>query len=651
MQFNDLIPIFDHLQERIAAIQVIIDKEREAYHAKEDKKPPEPFHEIELNKLKAALDASTTLFRQDEELRYELDDDLLHNIAYACLQVINQIEGYNTLPFREPTEEEKEIKRSARAATKAKRNEAEQKIIEKARAKEEMAAKKNEERRLLRQLIEGITIGDQLVEDTEISNPMQSAFVQYESRLPIEPLENYQKALFIWTMIVSLPQTLCLSRMPFSMFLKGLQMEDQTNNGFMEEITRCLLEVCIQRPNFTSPNTPRMLTRGKSWFDSMVEFVALASGNKKKTTQRKQPKSPSTESEEDEEDSDSDTSSEENSSFDSDTSETESTSPKMPRSRKNEDDAKTPPSAEAEDEVTGFDKELKVTMEHITELRALATWGNVNKEDRLNLLIFLVREVLSTPKARKESDELLKMCEKRITSMDKRIREIREDAEKEINNLLKTLRCPTSKEEKEADNAESNDYNTKRNQILKDLEKKHHDVYLNLYQEVDKLNIGSIIEPLGMDRYRRLYWRFPFDHDVHVQTIDTTVPDFPILPVPEEVTAKKQAALLFDEEEDLPTYNFRLRLEHYQFKKSPRLTEPNNINEGPAQRHWGTIPSYYLPSFVKGLDCRGEREARLRKALEEFLPYSQIETPSPTGRLTRSRVHALGYVNLLKSSF
>ncbi|CCW59984.1 unnamed protein product [Phytomonas sp. EM1] len=663
-QFNDLIIIFDHLQERISAIQSIIDKELEAYNAKEDKKPPEPFHEVELRELRAALDASAAIFRQEPDRRYELDEDLLYPIAYACLKIINQIEGYNTAPFCEPTDEEKEAKRAARVAAKVKRDEAEQKSIEKAKAKEAMLAKKNEERHLLRQFIEGITIGDQLVEDTEIVNPAQSAFVQYELHLPLEPLENFQKALSIWTMLVSIPQTLCLSRMPFSLFLKGLHMGDQDNNGLMEEITRCLLDVCMEQVRNTSPSLPRMSTRGKNWFEAMVEFVALASGNKQQRNQRGRHLSHATESDkesENDEDSDSETSSEASPSFDGDTSEEEesddekseagSGSAQQTRVKKNTDDAKVPPSDKAEDEVLGFDKELKTTMEHITELRVLATWGNLSIEDRLNLLNFLVREVLSGTKARKEAEELLKMSEKRVTMMEKRLREIREEAEKEVKNLLKAFRCPPPNGEKETDNLDAKDYEIRRAKILKDTEKKRHEVYMDFYQDLDKTDVGSIIQPLGMDRYRRMYWRFPFNRDVHVQTIDATVPDFPILPEPEEFIAKKQAFLLFDNEEDLSPSHFNLRREQHLSIKSPQTMEPNSGDKGPSQRHWGTIPAYYLPSFVKGLDWRGEREARLRKALEEFIPYSQSANQSTSVRITRSRAHALGYVNHLKVSF
>lgn len=762
-KYNDLVPIFDYFQERVRHVQDIVDGERAAYEAKEDRKPPEPFHEVALERLKTALENSSHTFREDEECRYELDEDLLHPIAHACLEVVNRIEGFDTTPFPEPTPEERKHKEEARQAAKAKREEAQRRLLERARAKEELANKRAEEKRLLRQQLSGTAAIDeeQLIEDGEVVNPVPTMYVRYPPTLPLDDMECYEKALLVWSMITSVPQPLQLSQMPFSLFLKGMEEEDQDNNGLMEEITRCLIDVAVEYVRTASPTMPRIATRGKNWFDALVEFVAVASGNKKKRQQqqRQRPKPPS--DDDDDEDSDDVSGDSEDSDDDDDDDEATSTSSSSSESssskagsrsssssrgsggkEKNEEEATQPlngatdgvqhagdadgegtnaapveAAAPAEPELEGFEKELKETLERITKLRSLATWGNLDMVDRLNLLQFCVQEALCCDQVHDEADKLQRELEEDVNTLEKRIKEARDEAEKEAKALLKLYAATTAtatstarrgkrvkkkseaargddagdgdpqahgqgdengdddggpdtaddakgEEGEKTEDAAAAEYAVKKAAIVASVAKKRRDAYAEFFGKQDGRDVGAIIQPLGMDRFRRLYWRFPMDRQVWVQTTTDTTESFPVLPEPEELRPKPQitsGALLLDDEDDIVELGRRgiaARAARRGQEEGAR-TRPSSTaaaaaagpENGSGQRVWGVIPTDYLPTFVQGLDTRGEREALLRRTLEELTPYLQAMEEPHEGRVTRARAHTFGYFNKLKVVF
>ncbi|KPA79989.1 putative nucleoplasmin-like protein (NLP) [Leptomonas pyrrhocoris] len=757
-RFNDLVPLFDLLEEKVKAVQAIIDAERAQYKVREEKKPPEPFHEVDLAALRTALETSSHIFRTDEECRYELDEDLLHPIAHECLTVINQIEGYDTAPFTAPTPEELEKKQQMRDAARAKREEVKRRIIEKAEAKAELERKKEDEKQFMRRRL-GDTADDEedLEEDTALASPSALGYVAYAQELPLGSSALYEKALYVWSMLVSLPRPLNLSQMYFATFLKGILCEEQDSNGLMEEITKCLLDVSMEVVRVSSPSLPRITTRGKNWFDALVEFVGVASGNKKKRQQqrRREPSTDEEEEGEDEEEDDDDVSSdddEERAESSSDTTsggsssstqeeeqaaenvaENEASKPTMQTTTGDEMHEKSATTATAVPEVEGesankpeeaaaeeetdtdlFTLELKATMENITQLRSLATWGNVDIVDRLNLLQFCVQEALGSEDVRIAADRLQKENEDEVANTDKRLKEIRDDAEKELKALLRTLPSVTAtvagakrKSKKSvaaepkkngrktsalserkgqnddvtadergdaaADEAEAvaeddvdtsknpqeeaeKNYEAEREKILKAVDRKRAEVYAHLFSKADGKDEGAIVQPLGMDRYHRLYWRFPMERVVYVQTVPTlTAVNFPLLPEPEELRrshAMRRAVLLDDEDVELPT-----RSKGVTTPKPPTMAadESGKASEqeerAATQTEWGVIPFEYLSAFVQTLDRRGIREAPLRRALEALAPYLEGLEEVKEGRVTRSRASMFGYVNRLKVDF
>ncbi|ORC93099.1 putative nucleoplasmin-like protein (NLP) [Trypanosoma theileri] len=632
VRYNNLLPIFEFLEERVKELQDIIDSERSSFQVKRNntQETQEPFLKVTLENISQAIENASQTFKTDEDCRYELDEDLLHPIAHACLTEINRIEGFITPPFVGPSEEALAAKAKAREAARAKREEQRAKVLERAKMKEELAAKREEERQLVRSHL-GELDPASLVEDTEIKNPVNSAYVRY-AKLPLETPEQYEQALFIWTMLTSLPKPLHLSQMPFSLFLKGLLSHEGRDNGLMEEITSALVEVAME--NLRAANGPRIVTRGKDWFDTMVEFVGVTSGNKKKRAPPRS-KTVSYDDEDDDEDEDED---------DEDDDEEEEEQEEEEENEKNEEGVKGEKENEEEtkkeneaDEKTekppsGFFAAIKLTMERITELRQMAAWGNLDMEDRLNLLQYMVLEALSSPELQEEADKIRKMHEEAQIAMEKRSKELREEAEKEIKHLVKQFSSTkTAKETTET-------YEEKRQQLFNDVEKRLSEVVREYVGIQDGNDTGALIRPLGMDRYRRMYWRFPFDRNIVVQTTAATDPNFPLLPEPRELlqdTIKNSKQMLLDDDNETNNTN-------------GNSGNGKDIQEEETQRVWGIIPPEYLAHFIEGLDRRGKREASLRRSLEALRPYLLSITEPQQGRVTRMRSHTFGYFNKLK---
>ncbi|GET93172.1 hypothetical protein, conserved [Leishmania tarentolae] len=702
-KFNDLVPIFDMLEERVQAVQIIIDADRAQYKTKEDKRLPEPFHEVTLDAVQHALAHSSDTFRNDEECRYELDEDLLHPIAHACLSVINHIEGFSTEPFKGPTPGDLLKKQQLRDAARTKREEAKRRMQEKAEAKAELERKKEEERQLMRRRLGdgGDEYEKDLEEDTNIVTPSILGYVCYAAELPLGTPELFEKALYVWSMISSVPRALSLSQMHFGTFLKGINCVDQDANGLMEEVTRCLLNVSMESVRVRSPEMPRIVTRGKNWFDALVEFVGVASGNKKKR-QQQQRRVSSTEDEE-ESDSDSDTASSRSSSSSSSSFSSKETGPHTSAEEDSKPEEKAAAAvvdkgegaAEEEVDTDPFSLELKATMEKVAGLRSLASWGNIDVVDRLNLLQFCVLEALASDDVRNEADRVQKDREDEALNADKKLREIREEAEKELKSLLRTLPSVTSvaarkkktqnskqkaeavktedkseinaeDDQKRGDDVEDDEgqkekevrekaektFEAEREAILTQMDRKREGVYARLFSVQDGKDDGAIVEPLGMDRYRRLYWRFPMERVVYVQSVPhLTAATFPVPEEPPELKQRRASSrsLLLDDEEEYATLGSRRR----GGRVATPTTEVPCTKEakGVGQMSWGVIPHDYLRTFVQTLDRRGEREAPLRHALETLEPYlSALEEPRE-GRETRARAHMFGYVNLLKADF
>ncbi|KEG14980.1 putative nucleoplasmin-like protein (NLP) [Trypanosoma grayi] len=646
VRYNTLLPIFDFLEEGVRQVQEVIDVERASFSAKPEATPPstEPFLEVSLEAVLQAIHNASHIFKTDEECRYELDEDLLHPIAHACMAEVNRIEGFTTTPFLGPSEEALAAKAKAREAARAKRDEQRIKVLERARAKEELAVKREEERRLVRAHLGELDPAG-LVEDTSIKNPVSSGYVQYDT-LPLETPEHYERALFIWAMLTSLPRVLHLSQMPFKLFLKGLLSDEGRDNGLMDEVSSALLEVAME--NLRSTNGPRIVTRGKDWFDSMTEFVAVTSGTKKKRPPPR-PKSVSYDDEEDDEDSDEEeedegdvASEEEEEEEEEDDDEEEKKEEESGENKEGGEDATNAAAGKAEDvepAASGMDAAIKATMQRVAELRQLAAWGNLDMEDRLNLLQYMVTEALTTPAVQEEAEKMQKMQEEAQTAMEKRTKESREEAEKEIKLLVKLFSASNS-----ADST-TETYEEKRQKLLEEMEQRLCDVVSEHVGMQDGKDIGALIRPLGMDRYRRVYWRFPFDRHIFVQTTAATDHKFPLLREPVELLQKTitdQKCMLLDDETDIVDQRCSVENGHDQ------AHEGEKTEEAAPQRVWGMVRPEYLGQLIEGFDKRGKREAALRRSLEAIRPYLTSLTEPPQGRVTRTRSHTFGYFNKLK---
>ncbi|KAF8297492.1 ISWI complex protein [Trypanosoma cruzi] len=647
VRYNNLLPIFELLENRVKQAQEIIDVERANIQSKSENTElsPEPFLEVKLDGILRAIQNASYQFKTDEECRYELDEDLLHPIAHACMTEVNRIEGFTTVPFEGPSNQTIKAKAKAREAARAKREEQRAKALERAKAREELQAKREEERKLLRAHL-GELDPTSLVEDMSIKNPIQTAYVRY-GKLPLEPPEDYERALFIWVMLTSLPRPLHLSQMPFSLFLKGLLSDEGSDNGLMEEVVLALLNLAMEE--LRSSNGPKVLTRGKDWFGSMVEFVAVCSGNKK-TRPPRRPKVVSYEEEEEEEEEEEDDSDETGDEEEEESQNTEweeegdDNDDEAESAESNgEEEGKVQAEGEekkeslkkkknSENETDKLDAGIKATLEKVAELRQMAAWGNVDIEDRLNLLRYMVLAALSSPVAREGAENIRKMHEDMQVTMEKRTKEIREGVHKELTSFLRHF--SSSKSAK----GNSETYESKRKKLIEEMEQKLQNIVNENLGMQDGKDIGALIRPLGMDRYRRMFWRFPFDRHVLVQSTAATDPNFPILPEPRELLTESvkdlKPKLLDDSDED----NF----------SNGNGNGHTNHREDVTQRVWGTVPPEYLGHFIEGLDQRGVREAALRRTLESIQPYLLNLKEPPLGRVTRTRSHSFGYFNKLK---
>ncbi|RNF17252.1 putative nucleoplasmin-like protein (NLP) [Trypanosoma conorhini] len=265
----------------------------------------------------------------------------------------------------------------------------------------------------------------------------------------------------------------------------------------------------------------------------------------------------------------------------------------------------------------------------------MAAWGNVDMEDRLNLLQYMVLEALSSPAAQEEAEKVRKMHEEMKLTMERRTKEIREGAHKEITSLLKQF----SSSSKSA-NDSSETYEAKREKLYEEMEQRLQHVVNEYLGIQDGKDVGALICPLGMDRYRRMYWRFPFDRHIVVQSISATDTNFPILPEPRELvvqSVKDARAMLLDDSDEI----------EHNSKDANGNVHKSDSDEVP-QRVWGVVPPEYLGHFIEGLDRRGIREAALRRSLESIQPYLLSLSEPPVGRMTRTRSHTFGYFNKLK---
>eukprot|EP00759_Apiculatamorpha_spiralis_P052139 PhF_6_TR5613/c0_g1_i2/m.8118 len=187
---------------------------------------------------------------------------------------------------------------------------------------------------------------------------------------------------------------------------------------------------------------------------------------------------------------------------------------------------------------------------------------------------------------------------------------------------------------------------TKENNSVEDLEKRfdaEHKTWI-LAERAD--NGGGIIRPLGWDRYRRLYWRFPMDRRLFVQTTADSLP-VPAEASPTASATKKKGVMMFDAEDSQD-----------QGTTVPAAADSEG-QASDATIGWGTLAWAHIPELIASLNPRGVRECALKKTVETLLKHVNKEYPSAESggaggegegpvRMTRSRILGGGYINRLR---
>lgn len=589
-----------------------------------------PFLDLNFGNVLSAIAASNRTFRADEECQLEFDEDLLHPIAYSLVKELNRLEGFSTSPFPEPSREEKEKKQALRAAAKRKREEARQKAEEKLRQKEAQAVEQARQLDQIRKLI-GSTEDDVVEED--ISERQTLPYIHYDE-LPLGNSILFEKALFVWCMLTSIPKSLQLSKMPFSTFLQGLQEESEGDNALMKEVVQQMLNVGKEQIR-----SPVSSLRGKTWFSGLVAFVEEASGNKKKPVQVEKIVSSSSSSDEDlEEEEEEEGQEEKNGSHDANGAKEQ---------KKEEETIPLPPPPKT------FEDEIRETIEDLKAMHSRASWGNASLSHRLNLLQFCVSELLSNDKVKEEADAVQRDADEVATAMEKGMREIRDEGEKELRSIWKRTTLGGNKRKKvgavESEGVVEEEANKVKKgteteeddvqQIFDTLRTKHSTLYFTWIKKQDDELVGCIIDPIGMDRFRRLYWRFPLDRQhIYVQTTADTLPNPPpLVPKPKNFSLLYPGSprlLLDDDEESAPS------------RDGASCGEEGHTFE-PPQTTWGVIPTHYLESFCKGLCVGGKHEGSLRRTLLALAPHLQKSNGGTNSVRTRSRSQMFGYANQL----
>eukprot|EP00658_Telonema_sp_P-2_P013010 TRINITY_DN14942_c0_g1_i4.p1 TRINITY_DN14942_c0_g1~~TRINITY_DN14942_c0_g1_i4.p1 ORF type:complete len:296 (+),score=88.16 TRINITY_DN14942_c0_g1_i4:70-957(+) len=243
--------------------------------------------------------------------------------------------------------------------------------------------------------------------------------------------------------------------------------------------------------------------------------------------------------------------------------------------------------------------------------------------ERLVFLKFLVECLLEAPSVVAAADKVDKEAHAQVLAFEKRVKELRDETDKKLKKLVKTIMTTTP----QADTPNTIEEPTEtRESVVADLKENIHKELVKMVKKSESGEVGAKIVPIGQDRYRRLYWRFPLDSGVYVQTTTETRP-FVLAPRPAKV------AMLLDDEDDDP-------------KQKKKADGEKEEEEKPQFQTWGRICAEHLPAFLATLDKRGTREAHLKAQLEPLVTHlSNLAAPPTPSVVTRSRAVYGGYRN------
>ena len=582
--------------------------------------------EFEYEPLKGVLEDNTTTSAQEPAIINDpfnpLDagtdlPNFLRQFMHSIISLINDLEGFSspslaeakTLSFRryERISYCMEVKRQAdqEALRKKKQDD-----------RDRMLAIRERNRRLARGPIEDLKVKD--------LKPLP-AILYLESELGIAR-KYFSDVVTTWVLLHSAPTMFRMSRMSLNLFLQALQEDKETL--LMEHTFRGLLEVIgYDGATPTSGMLTRSASSGKTWTMDVIDYLAQDIGIEKRSRPQKKRELLN----ESESSSDSESSSEgggeeiivcdncddvipssnviaeccacqktfhlkcvglrrgpgrgwrcsecpapSESSDSSEESSSADTEGSIERHEKKD---------EGESDYEGTDDEAEVT-NMVKDARALGnylTWANLSLPTRVSLLRALTRRALLSDK---------------------------------LNQFFAEASITLARENREVSREEDA---TKRFEL-------QHKFWL-MSERTD--NGRSILRSLGSDRYKRLYWRFPMDRRLFVQTTTQS------LPVPPEAQfVQKKSNVLFDEDMDTDR----------------GLTKDMDA----TPKEWGTLSWAYFDALTDSLSQFGLRESGLKKNLDSLRThvekeYKNILDPEiDTIRITRSRTTGGGYINRLR---
>ena len=584
--------------------------------------------EIDLTQAAiAAIEKQSLAFQSDEDLRDDFDEDLLHEVAIAALRALNFVEGFvNPPPPIVITEEHNAKKKVQRDARREKR-------IAAARAQQEKVKQKEEAKtESMKEVKTAANVSRQLLDEGSIAGIRSLGHVSYEV-LPLS-LEQWERALDVWILLVSLPQTYEVSRFSFGLFLRFLT-DEKDQNQIVEDVIRGLISNCPHGSKVLGSRTSR------HWFNCVADFITSTTGSKKKAKRMQKTDSgsgsDSSSDSEDSDDSDSDADSDE----DSDTSESNS------EASENIEEEEEGEEVEAEDVAPeeaplGFAAEVKALTDDFKELGpTYVSWLNLDVNQRLVLLKWLADYSLQGKRVIEAADAVAKVHDSELAAFEKTIKELKDEFDKECRKLKQL------KDEEEK--------SSKRKELTEKFEKKLQTTRHAFYQRFDRSDVEQRIRPLGSDRYGRMYWRLPMEKCIFVQTVSSTI-EFPLVVPPKDEDEEEEEELLLSKK----TRHSKL-LDDEETPSKKRRTEAeagvsvvSDAQYSVPQTVWGKIMISHLDSFIDSLEPRGRREAPLKNALEAWKSYLNV-MPKPntgepqTGRIqTRSRLTNYGYTNDLR---
>eukprot|EP00758_Cryptobia_borreli_P007203 Tbor_TRINITY_DN5258_c0_g1::TRINITY_DN5258_c0_g1_i1::g.16654::m.16654 len=581
------------------------------------------------NLINLINDAEKQIRTNSEDALFE--EDFLHPIAHACLTMWNTVEGFQTPPMVTLTDEEKALRKKRFDEAAAKKKEAAEVARKLQQIKEEEDIKKAALNKALRH-----NQAHHSIEDTLVPNVKPLGFVDYQF-LPNESAAVFfGKVVEVWSVIVSLPKVFQLSKYSLSMFMST--MSSETQQHIIEETCKSLISVGIKGSPLVRESPVNI--RGMGWFEQVKEFIMVTSGRKQqrkmeamrqaaakkkallkinnteegdKTSGAKRPR------DEDSEEEHNSSSSDEN----------------------YESDEEREEAVDNDEQDEGNSQEdMKELLEDFETYKSRSTWLNMNLKNRLIIMKYLVDAVATAPVVVAAGDSALSDHLAEEAAYSKEIKEIKDGADKELKRLL-------SKQHVGKRSLESNKVNNTGNQIEQDAaegsdtketltpeqqkgaieEKLKGDLEAAKLKRISKMEDkcgNCIIFPVGEDRYRRLYWRFPMDSNVYVETVKESAA-FPV--------HKKAKPVINIGDDEMSNSGAEI---------APS-TDTDDITVN--QRIWGKITVADLPVFLSSLETRGTREAALKKELELLVNHLYTLIPSETARVTRNRAITGGYIN------